>query len=421
MKTQRFGLIAIFAMLVVGFAAAGTPAAAADEPTLSLAGSSSIPSTAQLQLSPGQSLPAVNYVTVQNAGSQAADIKFISNAPVGINIRPDVETARLEPGQTTKIHFGIEVQDFVAAGNHKIITQVQQTNVARVPGSISFTPAINASFTLVVGGAPPADLTLKAVSSNDGAAVSGNISLANMSDGQAFTMLNTNGTEAHTAVAPGDYQATFEIPNLVAVTKNFTVAAGERKVVNIEVTGVDFLAAGVTPQTDDGKIVTARMVAAIQNNLGILPGPVEVRALVDRNGERVETVTIDKMQSLPSGQSDVNLIWRPDAGFEPGTYNFTFQIVTPTFTVNAPQSASFDVPKPVSAIALVGIPTAVVVLVIAVIGWVVLRRKRRRTAAVDIAPTRTPIQTPTAVSAVDLTDDTIRLPSGNPTHKSGGR
>lgn len=346
-----------------------------------LGGGMSFDDKSAVTLSQGQSLPPVQYVWIENTGDAPAEVVFESVAPEGISVTSPTPKVTIQPKKRHQFDFGVSVAASKAPGRYTVLVQGKQINVPKQPGSdLPIAPGVGGRFEVEVTG-KSANVTVNAVSENDGTPVTGDLTLAFVpTSGQPFVVRAANNVSSlSTQAAPGNYRATFEIPDLVRKDMDFTLSEGENKEVKIPMTAINFVVNGALPSPNAQDIVTVSLVASVMNNLRPITGPVTIDVLVRRDGAELETVTIQQQPILPVGLSEGRETWRPTAGWTPGTYTFAFVLKTPTFRVTSSVVPEIVVPAPFP-FALVG-GLAVPVVVVAVVGvwllWVRPRRRRR--------------------------------------------
>lgn len=367
--------------VVVAVALVAGPAAA-DEPVYKLAGSSSLLNKAEITISQGQSVPQVQTLLVENAGTDVAEIEMDPSSKSGIEINTDVTTFSLKPGERRTVRFGVTVSAGQPTGRFPVSLTAKQTNVPPpAEGGFGFAPGVTVKF--VVNVAPAngvGKVNIKAVSTQDGTPVDGELTLAYVpKDSPPFVVARAMGNALTADVAPGPYQAKLAIPGLVESTQNFALTKGETKDITLKLEAIVFNATAAKPSTDGGKIVAVDLLASVSNKLRPIAGPVTFNAIVRRDGQQVDTVVLQTQPTLPIGVTDVRTNYRPQDGWEPGTYTFEFNVTTTSFVVTATQVPSVEVPK-VFPWLLVGLGILSLVVIGAII-WALRRRRRSEQAS----------------------------------------
>lgn len=228
---------------VVALLGVQMPASAA---TYAVGGSTSFAPGAVVKLSAGSSMPAIQYMQVQNNGSGPAEMLFAGITDGGVSITSDTSTFTLAPGEIKKIMFGIDVSVGVAPKKYKVQIQARQTNVPR-NAKISYAPAVGGVFYVAVSNAS-ATANIAAVNAQDHSPVTGVVRLDyNPTGADHFQVGTVTGSRMSVAVAPGSYRATFMIPNLVTKSVDFQIAAGETKSVDIPVDAINFCVPSRSP------------------------------------------------------------------------------------------------------------------------------------------------------------------------------
>lgn len=371
-------ILAIFFGIVVVAVTSALPASAEDK--YGLGGGSSLPQKASVGVFPGQELPRLGEMLVENIGTQPAEVAFTTNAPQGLAVVSSRPKMTLQPGEAATVQLSATIDDQTAPGDYSVIGQYSQTNVPPGPGgTIAYAPAVNTTINFAVKGAT-STVTIKAVSENDGSPVAGNFVLGFVSTtGQDIPVATQKGTQLTAKVAPGRYRATFEIPGLVSQKLDFVLEDNETRVLEIKLKAVSFFVVGAKPQKSGDAVTSANIVASVKNDITPIPGPVTVVVNVSKDGQPLETTELDKLPTLPSGLTDLKQNYVPAEGFKAGsTYAFEFQVITPKFTVTGPEVPSFDVSWWTTIKLVAAAAGALVVLAALIFLFLLLRRRRRK-------------------------------------------
>lgn len=204
-----------------------------------------------------------------------------------------------------------------------------------------------------------ATITVEARSEQSGQPVAGTLTLAAVTSPAAtFEVARTDGVELSARVAPGRYRAAYLLAGRELASADVDVAAGATEAIMLEVRTVSFVVVAATPVEEDGKVVVVELVASVQNHLQPIDGPITIRALVHRDGQETDTVTLDDLDDLDLGVTEARLTYRPPEGFAEGRYRFEFELVTEQFTLRASDEPSFDVGGGSSASALPSVAVA---------------------------------------------------------------
>ena len=331
---------------------------------------------------------------VQNIGDDVAEVELRGELPAGIVLEPLVPTPLvLRPGELGQFPFLVTVSDAVAPGRYELIINLAQTNVGRRDGPTGsvYTPAIAGSFVVEVVGASAA-VTIAPVSDATGLPATGRISLFYLT-GQATPLLidATDGTRLTRDVVPGRYRATFDVPGLQRQELEFEIAAGEDRVVRMEIPTLSFSFVGATPTLDaDGDIVTAELVASVNNSLRRVDGPITFGVEVLRDGTLIEDINLAVVPELPPGRSEQRASYRPLEGFSGGEWEFVFVLSSDEFRLEATERPSFTAPGLLQSnweyVALAGAAVLILLLAAPRRWWIALgRRRRTEEEVVDVA------------------------------------
>ena len=332
---------------------------------------------------------------VQNIGDDVAEVELRGELPAGIVLEPLVPTPLvLQPGELGQFPFHINVSDAVAPGVYDLIINLAQTNLGRAEGQTAsvYAPAIAGSFVVEVVGASAA-VTIAPVSDATGLPATGRISLFYLT-GQVSPLLidAADGTRLSREVVPGRYLATFDVPGLQRQELEFEIAAGEDRVVRMEIPTLSFSFVGATPTLDaEGDIVTAELVASVNNSLRRVDGPVTFGVEVLRNGTLVEDINLAVVPELPPGRSEQRASYRPLEGFSGGEWEFVFVLSSDDFRLEATERPSFTAPGLLQSnweyVALTGAAVLILLLAAPRRWWAGLRRRRETEEVLDaVAP-----------------------------------
>jgi hypothetical protein len=366
----------------------GSAAGAQTDDEASLAGSTDIPGGSVITLAQGTSIPALHHVIAENLEDQPIRVRFEANSPPGVDFTPEQTDYTIPVGGKVEARFAITVGAVVPPGDYPIVVQLVRSDIEPVPGQVTNVPAIGARFTLQVTG-DAGTLTVRAVSSVDGQPVEGTLVVSTvLEDGAAFEVTRTLGSTLTATVAPGTYKAAFLLAERELTSQQVQVAANQTAEAVLEVETVSFVLVDAQPVKEHGKIVTADLVASVQNQVTPIEGGVTLRAQVFRGDRHIDTITLYEFPTLASGVTEANATYRPDQGFKPGTYRFTFELVTPDFTLRAASQPTINVPKPFPLLRTVLLVAALLLLAVATGLW--LRRRRARTRRPPSAPKQPP-------------------------------
>jgi len=360
-------------VLAASFALAAVPAAAQEA---SLGGGSDIRAGSVIPLGRGVSVPPVHHVFADNPEPRPIEVVFRADAPRGIVITPERERFSVDPGTSVKDPFSISVDASVAPGDHRVTVQLVRSDIRPQPGQVTNIPAVGTIFTVRVAG-QSSRVTVRAVSAQSRRPVEGTFSLAaRTGPGALFEVARAAGTQLEADVAPGDYRAAYLLDGRELASQELRAEAGRPGTAVLEVQTASFVLVSAKPVRDDGKVVVAELVASVENQLRPLSGTSAIRAVVQRDGRAVETVTLREMAELPLGTTDARLTYRPREGFPGGEYRFVFELVTPEFTLRAGTVPSFDVGGGSSVLPL-ALAGGAGLLATAGAAWAILRRRPR--------------------------------------------
>ena len=392
---------AVALMLLTG--TAGIPAGAQEGPPLSIGGTTGFPSGATFPFvtaDQDQLGRIETSMSVQNLSEERAEFTINAGLPPGATIELlDDGPIIVDPGEFRRVPFAILVGPAVPDGRYDVIITIGFADPPRppTPGS-AYAPAVGGRLTLLVQSAS-ANVTVRPVSRADGSPVAGTITLSYLDAGVQPVVIETvDGTVLSREVVPGTYRAEFTATGVEPQTVDFEVAEGEDRTVTIEVPAVQFRQVGAVPRFDeDGRVVTAELLAVVNNSFTRVAGPVRLEVVVTRDGGEVEVYPLGQLAELAEGTTEQRTSYRPTDGFGAGDWRFTFRLVAPTFTLVAERAPEFAVPgfleRNVGLVAL-GAALLLVLLALVVRPWWLAGRRRRdeedEEAGAPPPPTGTP-------------------------------
>jgi hypothetical protein len=282
----------------------------------------------------------------------------------------------------------------VAPGEYPVVIQLVRSDIESEPGRITSVPAIQAAFTVEVTG-EAATVTVRSVSAHSGEPVAATITLAARHGDQGwFQVDRVEGTTLESEVAPGEFRAAVLLGEREVAAEEFTVEADQNLEVVMDVETVSFVLAAVKPTEEDGRLVVADLVASVNNETEPISGDNLLQATVSHDGVEVDTVILDELSEVPAGITEAAVTYRPEDGWQEGTYHFLFELVTPAFTLTAPDQAVLEVPDmgfdlfpflagldPREAIALTAAALLGLLLIERLIRYLLRRRQRTRTGS----------------------------------------
>lgn len=379
--------------------ATGVFAASAQAPSLGIGGSTEFPAGATFPFVTAEQEQLGRIETsmsVQNLSEERAEFVINAGLPPGARIELlEDGPLVLDPGEFRRVPFAILVGEAVPEGRYDVIITIGFANPPRppTPGSV-YAPAVGGQLSLLVTSAS-ANVTVLAVNRDDGSPVTGRITLSYLDAGvRAVVLDRVTGSTLSRGVVPGTYRAEFDATGVERQVVEFDVAEGEDRTVVIEVPGVQFRQVGALPRFDEnGRIVTAELLAVVNNSFERIAGPVRLEVAVTRNGQEVEIYPLGQLAELAEGTTEQRTSYRPTDGFASGEWAFEFRLVAPTFTLVAERTPTIDVPGFLERnVGAVAIGAALFVLAAAVTQprWIGLLRRRRHEAVEEPTPVAAP-------------------------------
>lgn len=386
---RRLPLATVLAVIMI--TALSSPAWAQTGEDARLGGGSDIPPEVTIRLPQGGSIPPVHEIFADNPTDKAIEVEFRAEAPDGIIIDPEWEEVTIPAGGSVEDPFSVEVGTGLAPGQYPTVIQLVRSDIESEPGRITSIPAVQAAFTVEVTG-EAATVTVRSVSAHSGEPVPATIVLsARHGEEGWFEVARVEGTTLESRVAPGQFRAAVLLGEREVAAEEFTVEADQTLDVEIEVETVSFVVAAVRPVTERGRLAVADLVAGVNNETEPISGDSLLQATVSHDGVEVDTVTLDELSELPTGITEAAVTYRPEEGWQEGTYRFLFELVTPAFTLAAPDQPVLEVPArgldllpflagldPREAIALAAVTLLGVLLIERLIRFLIRRRRSRR-------------------------------------------
>lgn len=313
-----------------------------------IGGGATFPNESFFPFIEGQDGPLSASFYVQNIGDDDVELELFHDSREGIVIEPaEDQQSVLAPGESTYFLFDVSVDSLVPAGEYPVILNLRQrvNEEENLPGS-NYYPALAAAFTVQVVGAS-AFVDISAVSQLTGEPAIGNLSLFYQSPNGIEVLIKEESQTSGLAVdvVPGEYRASFNVPNLQTQSVDFTIEDGESRDILLEIPTLDFIALTVSPTRDERDVIQfVSLGIDVYNNLRPLPGPLDLGVRIRREGEIVEDFLIATISQLPEGQTLQRATYNPESGFEQGQWSFEFFITNNDFFVFAPNVINIQSP-----------------------------------------------------------------------------
>ena len=352
-----------------------------------LGGGSDIPSGSVIELTSGATVGPTHHVFADNPGTEPIEVEFRADASPGIEITPELDRFMLLPGASTKDFFSIVLDAALPPGDHAVTVQLARSDIAVEPGAVTNIPAIGTSFTIRVVGAS-ATVIVDATSAESGHPVDGTLVLAALTGtGTSFEVGRHEGATFTHTVAPGRYRASYTLDGRELALGEADVAVDQTVTIGLDVNTVSFVVVSARPVDEDGRVVVADLSASVDNHLRPIAGSITIQALVYHDDRHVDTATLHQSDHLAIGITEATLVYRPQAGFQPGAYRFQFEMVTDEFTLRSSTESTFTVTRPSLTDTTFYVAVAVAAGLIGAIALTIRRiRRGRRGTARDQSP-----------------------------------
>lgn len=323
-------------LVAAGLAVAGVggfagPAGAQASTTPGIAGGASLAGHV-VELPQGGTLGPTQHVFARNDGARPIEVEFLADAPGGITVRPARERVVVGAGALEQIAFSIDVDPGVARGDHEVRVGLARADVSASRGQVGLVPAFSSRFVVrVVGAAAMVEVTAHDVNLDRPAA--GVFTLTRVSD-QRVEMARNEGTGLEWRVAPGEYEARFQLGKRTLASTRLTVGPEQTERVQLEVETLSFGPVSLQRGERDGVLQTVELYAVLDNGYGELPDA-ETTLVVERDGTPVDAIGIQRYDALPTGAQSVRVRYLPDGGWTDGRYRFVLQLVAGDVAVRA--------------------------------------------------------------------------------------
>jgi len=276
-----------------------------------------------IELPQGGSLGPLYSVYVVNKTATPVPIEFTSDAPVGVRVTPERSAFSVAPGATERVPFSLTVDKGVAPGKHKISVGLART-ADQTAGKITLVPAFASNFTLSVVGAR-ATLEVRARDIMTGAPATGGLALARINGSSKVDIARTEASVLSAVVAPGEYEARFEVGGRVLASKRISVSKDQNGAVDLDVSTVRFGAVSLQRNERDGELQTVEISTLLDNSLEPI-ADAKTSLEVKRDGVIVETVALANYNPLSVATHEVSTRYAPANGWDDGEYSFTLML-----------------------------------------------------------------------------------------------
>ena len=297
------------------------PAVVDAAPGETLGGGSDIRGGSVVELTGGATVGPIHHVFADNPGTESIDVQFRADAPPGIEIIPELDHFTIQPGASTKDFFSIALDPAMPPGDHTVTVQLVRSDIVAQPGEVTNVPAVGTSFTIRVTGAER-DRHRRSHDHRIGSSRRRNPrvgrphrrrhSVRDRSQRRIHTHTYSRprpvSRQLHTrrprARLPGSRRRRRRERHHPPRRQHRLVRSGRRQTRR--------------PNGQVGHAVVANLTASVDNHLGPIAGDVTIHTLVFRAGKQIDTATLQQTDQLAMGVTEATLVYRPQAGFEPG-------------------------------------------------------------------------------------------------------
>jgi hypothetical protein len=262
-------------------------------------------------------------VVVFNNGSEAINIRMLSDAPPGVTINFSTQQFTIASGGQQQVLIGVAVAADVAPGNYDLSVTAQSYTEGgtgiQIAGAAGQTAKLN-----VTGDSAQVDLRAL---SPDGQPLIATVRLYRTVKGQDIEVAYSDAGTLQAMVAPGDFKAASYIGGQRMTEKTFTLAKNDKISIDLVGATVYFASFGVLPAyaNDTGKLAFAQVVYTVKN-IYRQADKGDVILQVTFNGKAQAPLTLVTLSPLTVGSSGLNYNYTPAGGWVDGSYDFQLQL-----------------------------------------------------------------------------------------------
>jgi hypothetical protein len=266
--------------------------------------------------------PGINVVVFNN-GSEAMNIRMLSDAPPGVTISFSNQQFSIAPGGQQQVLIEVTVAADVAPGNYDLSVTAQSYKEGgtgiQVAGAAGQTARLN-----VTG--ESAQVDLRALSP-DGQPLVATVRLYRVVNGQYLEAAYSDTGTLRAVVTPGDFKAASYIGGQQVAERSFTLAKDDKTSIDLMGATVYFASFGVLPAyaNDTGKLAFAQVVYTVKNIYQqVDKGDVILQVAI--NGKPQAPLMLVTLSPLTVGSSGLNYNYTPTGGWVSGSYDFKLEL-----------------------------------------------------------------------------------------------
>lgn len=323
------------------------------------------------------------YVVVFNESDSEFTVHLTATTPEEVELLLSEQDFPLQPGEQIKIYIGVRVGEDAVPGEYKLTVTAEGRGSGTGEG-IKIITAVAQEASLKVTG--EAAWIAVAVVSPSGHPVVATVRLFKEIRGRRreFASSQTGTLEAKVSLGRYIVRAYVSGEKLAEETIDIT-AANERKEVTLVVKTIYFANFGFVRNyyTETGELAFAKVVYQV-SNLYQPMADVELVLKVSLDGEALEEVPLLSLSELSLGDIGGSWEYTPPQGWEGGTYTFQAELYVggKLYTTSLEEQLEVELPSagvtaPFNLLLIVSIAASVLVIGMAILLVVLLRRRRQ--------------------------------------------
>ncbi len=328
-----------------------TPGVQAQQGAIAIAGSFS-QQTFEIPQGEKVSAPGV-YVRVYNHSDESLVVQFRSTSPLGVQLLYSASSFALAPGKSRQVFVTVKVAKDAIPGEYDLVVAAgvaPASDEGVRPGTVGarLVTASAQRARLVVTGE---SASIRAVVvSLEGHPIEAKVRLSKVIQDRSNEVAYSETGELAATVSPGRYNISAHLGARTLGEESLEIRAGESREVTLSVGTVFFEHTGIEPdyESDTGELASVR-VAYTLNNLYEPVNDAEVVLQVDRDGVRLERITLISLGRLDLGRTEGVYNYVPTGGWREGRYEFELKLyVEESHYVDSPvvKTISVTIPLP---------------------------------------------------------------------------
>lgn len=321
------------------------------------------------------------YVVVFNHSDTEFTVHLTATTPKEVELSFSEQDVPLQPGEQIKIYIGVRVGEDAVPGEYTLTVTAEGRGTGTGEG-IQIITAVAQEASLKVTG-ESASVTVQVVSPS-GHPVVATVRLFKDIQGKRHEFASSETGTLETRVSLGHYIVCAYVAGKKLAEESFNVTADEAKNITLTVKTVYFANFGIVLNyyTETGELASAKIVYQV-SNLYQLMADVELILKVSLDGEALEEVPLLSLSQLTLGDISGSRDYIPSQGWTSGTYTFQAELYVggKLYTTSLEEELEVAAPTAVTApfnlLLIVSIAAGVLVIGMAILLVVLLRRRRQ--------------------------------------------